>query len=107
MRLEKIPTLVLSAVTWGVLCSPSYSQTTDNTKVNDKTSQEKEKKAEPKHKLKGAFKGQSIDSPQGQSLSDVVTAAQTAREQKEKDRSDKTKPKPVVINNEGLKASRP
>jgi hypothetical protein len=101
MNTERLSVILLAALCGSLIGSPVRSQTTKNKKVSDQ-------KQEPpaKRKLKGAFKGQAIDTPQGQSLSDVVTAAQAAREQKEKDKADKTKPKPVVINNQDVKASR-
>ena len=100
MKADKLSVVFLAALCGCLLSSPVSSQTTENTKDND------QKQETAKRKLKGAFKGQAIDTPQGQSLSDVVTAAQAAREQKEKDKADKTKPKPVVINNQDVKASR-
>lgn len=107
MKVRKLAALPLAALLFSFLSSTVFCQTTDNKDVIKK---EKAKPAAPQnqtpekpHRLKGAFKGQAIDSPQGQSLSDVVSAAHAAQDQKDQDK-EKGKPKPVVINNQDLKA---
>lgn len=89
-----------------LLCAAGlYSQSTDNKEVKqDKKKSEEASKASggtDKRKLKGSFKGQPIETPQGQTLSDVVDAARAARDQKQQAK-EQGKPKPPVISNVDL-----
>ncbi len=97
--------MVLGGIAGLSLSSIAFSQSTDNKEVKDKKEKapDAQKPPEEKRKLKGAFKGQPIETPQGQSLSDVVDAARAAREQKQQAK-EQGKPKPPTISNTDLKS---
>lgn len=108
MRRIKVVVPAVLAASLTLLCGRViYAQSSDNKEVKqDKKKPEqgsKDSGPTEKRKLKGAFKGQPIETPQGQALSDVVDAARAAREQKQ-EAKEQGKPRPPVISNADLKA---